>query len=459
MATLTWKNVTGDEINAGASSLKQAGSLFSKAFENFSGAVEGRNKRITKENTESALNQIRAAGNRQDLEAVSGTFGDLDALKEQAGGYLDTSAISKALAGKGKEIQQEEQAQVQRDRATTLFGQKQTAYQQQQKLRADEIAAADLLANIETPQQRAQANLDANTKAIELFNQENPDVAGAIALDQTGTLQFDQTRLSDQQLARFGELSEVSGRKEFQSRAEGIEQITQESNLKNLDPRILDDTIAKYTSKRDRNVLDKDQQVQIAAFNQRQESTRNTDVAEAKASRDDRLKAVNPITNDVEKAKDVEDLNSWLLKKFPDGTFSFGIGSQEGGTPLLNQVNEILQDGIKHKGKTLQVEPYMIRKVIGRSADFEDNFLDDSSVTVDDLIEDLKKEASGASGNPVEARRKAIRTQYRSDVNDAEKILKSATDKFKKQVHQQAGVADPTRNVAAFKGIDFLRSR
>jgi len=83
------------------------------------------------------LNRIRAAGTRQDLEEVTGGIGELEAAKEQAGGYLDTTAISKALAGKGKELQEEEQARVQRDRASTIFVQKQTAYQQQQKLRAD----------------------------------------------------------------------------------------------------------------------------------------------------------------------------------------------------------------------------------------------------------------------------------------------------------------------------------
>jgi len=52
MPTLTWKNVTGSKLDSGADSLKQAGSLFSKAFENFSGAVEDRDKRVTKETTD-----------------------------------------------------------------------------------------------------------------------------------------------------------------------------------------------------------------------------------------------------------------------------------------------------------------------------------------------------------------------------------------------------------------------
>jgi hypothetical protein len=108
MSTLTWSNVTGDQTNAGSDSLKNAGSLFSKAFENFSGAVEGRQKRETKDNTESLLNQIRGISTMADFDAQAGNFSDLEALKEQAGGNLDTTAISKALSNKVPELHAEE---------------------------------------------------------------------------------------------------------------------------------------------------------------------------------------------------------------------------------------------------------------------------------------------------------------------------------------------------------------
>lgn len=104
MATLTWRNVTGDETEAGASSLKHAGSLFSKAFESFSGAIEGRQKRETKANTEQVLNQIRSIGTVEDFDAQSGQLNDLNAMKEAAGGNLDTSAISKALSAKRPDL-------------------------------------------------------------------------------------------------------------------------------------------------------------------------------------------------------------------------------------------------------------------------------------------------------------------------------------------------------------------
>jgi len=108
MATLKWSNVTGDETNAGASTLKDAGSLFSKAFENFSGAVEGRKTRETKSNTEQVLNQIRGIGTVEDFDAQSGQLGDLNAMKAAAGGNLDTSAISKALQAKVPALREEE---------------------------------------------------------------------------------------------------------------------------------------------------------------------------------------------------------------------------------------------------------------------------------------------------------------------------------------------------------------
>ena len=108
MPTLKWSNVTGDDTNAGTASLQQAGSLFGKAFENFSGAVEGRKTRLTKENTDQVLNKLRSIASTKDFDAQAGDFNDLGALKEQAGGFLDTSAISKALASKVPELRAED---------------------------------------------------------------------------------------------------------------------------------------------------------------------------------------------------------------------------------------------------------------------------------------------------------------------------------------------------------------
>lgn len=107
MATLTWKNVTGSKLDTGADSLASAGSLFSKAFENFSGAVEGRTKRVTKENTDTILNELRGITSQEDFDAQKGNF-DLDAISQRLGGDVDTTAISKALASKVPELRNEE---------------------------------------------------------------------------------------------------------------------------------------------------------------------------------------------------------------------------------------------------------------------------------------------------------------------------------------------------------------
>lgn len=107
MATLKWNNVTGDDTAAGSASLKQAGSLFSKAFENISGAVEGRKKRATKSNTDDVLNQLRGLTTEADFAAREGDF-DLNNISQLYGDDVDTSAISKALASKRPELRAEE---------------------------------------------------------------------------------------------------------------------------------------------------------------------------------------------------------------------------------------------------------------------------------------------------------------------------------------------------------------
>jgi len=107
MSTLKWTNVTGDETSAGAASLKSAGSLFSKAFENFSGAAEDRTKRATKANTESVLNELRGITSQEDFAAREGDF-DLNAIKQQFGTDVDTTAISKALQAKTPALREEE---------------------------------------------------------------------------------------------------------------------------------------------------------------------------------------------------------------------------------------------------------------------------------------------------------------------------------------------------------------
>jgi len=107
MAALKWSNVTGASTDAGSSALKNAGSLFSKAFDNFSGAVEDRQKRTTKKNTESILNELRGISSQEDFDAREGGF-DLAELSQRAGGEIDTTAISKALASKRPELRAEE---------------------------------------------------------------------------------------------------------------------------------------------------------------------------------------------------------------------------------------------------------------------------------------------------------------------------------------------------------------
>jgi len=107
MATLKWNNVTGDHTNAGSAALKQAGSLFSRAFENFSGAVEGRKKRVTEANTANVLNELRGITSTSDFAAREGEF-DLNSILQQTEGEVDTTAISKALASKRPELREEE---------------------------------------------------------------------------------------------------------------------------------------------------------------------------------------------------------------------------------------------------------------------------------------------------------------------------------------------------------------
>jgi len=150
MATLKWSNVTGTDTSAGSAALKQAGSLFSKAFENFSGAAEGRKKRVTKANTENVLNQLRGISTVEDFDAQAGNF-DLNALSQQAGGELDTAAISKALASKRPEL-------IERSRAEDVF-----------QRGEDTRARNELIGQL--PNQIAQANLPGQEGAVDIKGQ------------------------------------------------------------------------------------------------------------------------------------------------------------------------------------------------------------------------------------------------------------------------------------------------
>jgi len=101
---INWRNVTGVSTNAGSSALRNAGSLFSKAFDSFSGVAKKAQSDLETQNNAQIQDSLNRIKTTEDLATASPGL-SLDALNQQFGtGNFDAGKFSAELAGKQKSI-------------------------------------------------------------------------------------------------------------------------------------------------------------------------------------------------------------------------------------------------------------------------------------------------------------------------------------------------------------------
>lgn len=387
MATLTWKNVTGDRLDTGAEELQNAGSLFSKAFENFSGAVEGRQKRETKANTENILNQVRSAGTVEDVDALEGSLGDLNAMKEAAGGNLDTTAISKALAAKRPDL-------ISKARAEETFQRSEAAFRRGETERVKQKAIGQVGTGVFSQQQAAE---DANRAAYEKYSagtdyvniENNVPVFTDIDAQNLSPQEYSEAARQQQafreNIAGDPSVSPVSSAKEatadLTKRLIGLGASTEQ---------IANNTAAFKALDKERTSLSEAGQLLVAQESEDLNRTLGQAEVEEKALLDRTLRN-NPITHTLNAQGDAikfEDVIDVARQSYPDDEW---IG--QGGTELTGLMAKLKTHGISTNGvigtsgnKGLTVEPWMILEGIKLFGQTEGDAIFNPTVDTKDLL-------------------------------------------------------------------------
>ena len=387
MATLKWSNVTGDETQAGASALKHAGSLFSKAFESFSGAVEGRQKRETKANTESILNQVRNIGTREDLEAQIANLGDLDARKEQAGGNLDTSAISKALFDKRGYLDTQETQQLSKENAAYQLQKSRTADQRAEELRTRQLDTEQFTASINREARNREAMNEAAFAQTIAAEQKRTEGPGQFQLDPAGNvITAPQATLGARE--QFATQAEAAGAQEFQTIGDQRKRIDDYADANKLTSGERTAAHQRITEQYDRSVFSPDEQKTI-----------DTAAATINAGRDRDITAVDeaaklsianvPFDKPASPKQIAQDKIKFLTNvRKVSGNKTFFGGGDKGGTDLVKELDTMLSVG----GEFSHMEPWEVDQFLMGNIDGENNayFSFDTYADVDRLKDQLR---------------------------------------------------------------------
>jgi len=462
---LKWANVTGVSTNAGSGSLKDAGSLFGKAFDKFEGIAREKQTDLESTNTALALDELRGLNTVEDFDAAEGAS-SIDALNQRFGaGNFNAESISKfrdtarqnILNQSNKDADRELKLiddVTARENKAQSFKNSQKLFQQDQANKEGRKAAIIQAENIPTLFESGKANDAAHDRAIAQFEKEFPDRKGAITRDQFGKINFKQdSNITAEEITQFTEIAKGEGFTKIPSFQQASAQL--DTNLKDIPAEFRNFAREQFATRYNKSTLTKNEQATVASFKLSTISSRDAQIESEKANELDLLKTVNAIKSPEQTALDKEKLTPYLLNLFPESHANFlGIGNQEGGTELVNKVHEILANGIvDEKGVRREVEPYMIYGVLGEAGDFEDEWLDNASVDLTDLESALLREVKKGAKGTVLAKRRAIRVETNENIRKLTNKATSDNATYERKFKQERHVVSSTRNSQLYSEV------
>lgn len=467
MARLTWDNVTGFNTNAGSESLKNAGSLFGKAFEGFSKTAQKKQDELVQRNTAAAIDELRSLNTIEDFDTQQEAF-SVDRLTRRFGeGNFNAEAISKLRDTARQEI-------VDRDRASLKHQQDQEdrtreirdanlSHSIKQRTHAMNLAndqAMNIVNNMPDIRDFAEQNDIVHGKAIKAFEKANPNLKGSIRVNEHGKIvRVPGKTITPEKIAEFAEYARNLGYKELPSRTD-LEGVLDKRLEKAGVTGVAAEAAKKYFRDNYKPFsLTADQEAQIARKSADIDKKANRAIKDLDARQEDLFTAMGDIVDPKGQSEEEVKLRNHLMELFPESHANFlGIGTQEGGTELVNEVSDILRNGITtDDGRLINVKPWMIYAALGSAADYEKTFYDAASVSITKLKEVIRGEISKTAGVvgtdkfDVE-KRNAIRAATTAEVNRIEAQASLAKAQYRTSIENAEGFVRKGRNKDIYDG-------
>lgn len=449
-----WKPVSGSVSGAGSRSLESAGSLFSKAFDNFSGIAKTAQSDLEAQNNAQINAQLQGITNPEQLEQARAGLG-LDALTQKYGkGNFDPNIATNTLAGLPDEFKTKARKDLLEGRADTAYGLglEDQARARDENIRrlTEEAGTRETLAGagsfardfIQPISDTSLSNIDAIEGALVAFKSKYPELSNSISVDSTsGEISADAS-VTPAQLTEFTEMAQNSGRVAFQNRTEFDTLVSNYIRDKGItDPAVVEDVKGIFAQSRGKNVLSSTEQADLSGKVSSIQQTAERSIKRTQEARSQYAQTLDANTDSSPAGKQAaaRAMNQYLADNFKDShTNLLGVGDSEGGTELKTITNNYLTKGIIIDGKKAPVDAGLLIMAMNNIGDFEDSTLDNPSVSKSALKSELiDLIGAGFTNNSVE-KRAAI------------------TEAFNKR--EDALLAKQTADISALRGAANLRA-
>lgn len=481
MAQLSWDNVTGFNTDAGSESISKAGSLFSKAFDNFSKTAEQKQQEAVNANTAKALDELRSLNTLDQFDANQESF-SVDALNKRFGeGNYDPEQISQLRDTARQSIIDQQHAdtkyqQDQIDRAQRLKDEqfdRQVKQHEQQNIQDNEMAL-DAANTAISQQERLKTNKKLFPAVIEEWNKQHPDKKNLFKFDEMGKVytDFPENKIDPQDLTEFTKLSLMTGvsdkttynqmREEFKSK---LQNMKDKKGKPLLQPRYIQTALEQWDKNWNTPKLDAEtKREKIDNYNASVDARTKQELDTLLARRDDVLKSYDTVKSPDEKMKATEEMDAYILRQFPED-YSAWFTSDAAGNRLLGEVKRIESGITLDDGTTVKPTKWMIFSALNEIGSFSDStFGPDRQVNVNDLRDRVAKIAmdagagqKGPDGAPVNfnekntaiALRNAARMAYNAEANmiQARASADKARNEYQVKARLQILSADTNRRL------------
>lgn len=432
MAKLTWDNVTGFNTEAGTESLKQAGSLFGKAFDNFSKTAEQKQNERVQANTAKALDELRSLNSLDQFDANQNNY-SVDALDKRFGtGNYDPTEISKLRDTARQTIVDQDRAnlkynQEQKDREQRLKDEAfdRAVKQHNQENTRDNEIALDAANTAISQQDRLKNNAKLYPYVIKEWNKQHPDKKDLFKFDSLGKVYTDTPteKINPEDLTEFTKLALFTGVSDKTTYNQMREEfITKLRNMKDTDgkpllqPRYIQNALDQWDKNFVHPKLDPEvQKNQIDAVNAGIDTRTTQQLDDLKAQRDDILKTYKTPASPEERVQQTKDLDAYILETFPDD-YSAWFTSDVAGNRLVGEIKKIESVGITlDDGSVIHPDKWMIYSALSSAGSFSDSlFGPDRQLNIDKFKKDIAKIATDAGAGQKDANGKPINFDERN---------------------------------------------
>ena len=475
---LKWGNVTGASTNAGSSSLRDAGSLFGKAFDAFEGIAREKQTNLKSTNTALALDELRQLSTVEDFDVAEGGL-STEALNQRFGaGNFDAAAVSKLRDTARQGIVDQSRADTEytqrqtdrnlrlsdaetsRERATTKFTRDTNTFNRLEAERLDENKAFELANQVDVDQSQLAASNTAGFQSAkddlyrdDFFARQNDFVK----IDDNGKVTF-TPNTPEGTKKRYFALADKHGVKEFTSFNQQLKQLRDSATGPKGEPLVSARNLAKAeaTLRNRANFaqLSTREQEEVTAAQTQGLAAQTRELKASKAEYDAALDKVKPnqTRSAEENADEYNQLSDLMAQRYPDDVLF--NPTLFGGDNLQEEVAEMVNVGLEVNNKLVKIEPWMIKKhLTGATYNLTGGDFTDTSVNLNDLKEAIIRDVLEGSDGKAEDFLDLRRTAYFKQQEEITNKHSAAFSKFKTKYYRDRGITDTKRNLENLRSM------